>query len=388
MDTRFYQSQMLDIERVAYDLEQIFIMQGYQVQRFGNSDHMVVQFKKGGDFAAIVGMQAALTLTLHRSSGGVMAVIGQQKWADKAAIGAVGMLIVWPLAFTAGAGMIRQSNLVNEVLNALDSVVRKQQANVQIGPAPDYLLQQIQQPAPLPAPQWASSPVQPPAPQQFTPPPPSPNPQWAPIPGQLPPPPPAYQQESKAPATIQCPQCHASNDADNLYCARCGTSLSAPPRCPQCNTPIKPDTAFCTNCGHSFSPPSQLSEATLAVDMTPQTQVVIPAPVNSTWGYLTLTNEQHIPLKFSRVTIGRVVSEAPGSKPDINLLDQPESATVSRQHALLEYKENHYLLTDLKSTNHTIVNDHMLSPETAVELKDGDTIQFGKVTCTFHISPL
>lgn len=122
--------------------------------------------------------------------------------------------------------------------------------------------------------------------------------------------------------------------------------------------------------------------------MTPQTQVVIPAPVNSTWGYLTLTNEQHIPLKFSRVTIGRVVSEAPGSKPDINLLDQPESATVSRQHALLEYKENHYLLTDLKSTNHTIVNDHMLSPETAVELKDGDTIQFGKVTCTFHISPL
>jgi hypothetical protein len=64
-------------------------------------------------------MQAALTLTLHSTQGGVMAVLGHQQWADKAAASAVGLLILWPLAFTAGAGAIRQSNLVNQVLSAL-----------------------------------------------------------------------------------------------------------------------------------------------------------------------------------------------------------------------------------------------------------------------------
>ncbi len=36
METRFYQAQGIDIERIATELEQMFLMQGYQVQHFGN----------------------------------------------------------------------------------------------------------------------------------------------------------------------------------------------------------------------------------------------------------------------------------------------------------------------------------------------------------------
>jgi hypothetical protein len=48
MDTRFYQAQGIDIQRLATELERTFVMQGYQVQHFGNSEHMTVQMKKGG----------------------------------------------------------------------------------------------------------------------------------------------------------------------------------------------------------------------------------------------------------------------------------------------------------------------------------------------------
>src|SRR5579864_3767684 len=104
MENRYYQAQGIDIGRLAIDLEGTFVAQGFQVQHFGTSDQMTVQMKKGGDFAAILGMQRALTVTMQRAPGGVVVMIGQQKWADKAVAGAVGMVILWPLAFTAGAG--------------------------------------------------------------------------------------------------------------------------------------------------------------------------------------------------------------------------------------------------------------------------------------------
>src|SRR5438105_13408642 len=104
MHARFYRSDNLSIERLAADLENFFRSQGYQVQQIGNNDQVMVQLKKGSDFEAIIGMQAALTVTIQRSTGGVMAMIGQQKWVDKAAVGAVGIIMaaVWRLLFPAG----------------------------------------------------------------------------------------------------------------------------------------------------------------------------------------------------------------------------------------------------------------------------------------------
>jgi hypothetical protein len=99
---------------------------------------MMVQLRKGSDFEAIVGMQAALTVTLQRTGGGVMVAVGQQKWVDKAAVGAVGFAIpaLWPLLLTAGFGAFRQAQLANQVMTIVDGLVHQQEPDVKTGPAP------------------------------------------------------------------------------------------------------------------------------------------------------------------------------------------------------------------------------------------------------------
>lgn len=138
MDARFYNSNDLNIERLATDLEHFFRGQGYQAQQIGNNEQTMVQLKKGSDFEAVIGMQAALTVTIQRTSGGVVVAAGRQKWVDKAAVGAVGVAIpaLWPLLVTAGVGAFRQAGLANQVMTILDGLVRQQQPNVQTGPVP------------------------------------------------------------------------------------------------------------------------------------------------------------------------------------------------------------------------------------------------------------
>ena len=138
MDARFYSSSDLNIEQLATDLEKFFRGQGYQVQQIGNNDQMMVQLKKGSEIEAIIGLQAALSVTMQRSAGGIMVAVGQQKWIDKAAVGAVGFAIpaLWPLLFTAGIGAFRQAGLANQVMTILDGLVRQQQPDVRTGPVP------------------------------------------------------------------------------------------------------------------------------------------------------------------------------------------------------------------------------------------------------------
>lgn len=138
MDARFYNADDIDIELLAINLENIYRAQGYQAQHFGDKNQLMVQLKKGSDFEAIIGMQAALSVTIQRTTGGIMVAAGQQKWVDKAAVGAVGFTIpaLWPLLFTAGVGAVRQASLANKVLTVLDGLVRQQQPDVKTGPAP------------------------------------------------------------------------------------------------------------------------------------------------------------------------------------------------------------------------------------------------------------
>src|SRR5256884_6618531 len=120
----------------------------------------MVQLKKGGDLEALIGLQAALSVILQHSAGGVVAMIGQKKWIDKAAVGAVGLVaapVLWPLMITAGAGAIRQASLGNQILNVVDGLVRQHYPNVRLGPVPVQIAPQIQQ-------QWAPPPYSPPVP--------------------------------------------------------------------------------------------------------------------------------------------------------------------------------------------------------------------------------
>jgi hypothetical protein len=77
-------------------------------------------------------------------------------------------------------------------------------------------------------------------------------------------------------------------------------------------------------------------------------------------------------MKSSTLHIGR------HSENDLYL----ENDSVSQHHAVIHYKYKHaFILTDLGSTNHTLVNQNKIN---AIELKDGDLIYFGEVLVRFE----
>ncbi|HTI13008.1 MAG TPA: FHA domain-containing protein [Dictyobacter sp.] len=282
MDARFYNAEDIDIQRLAGDIVNVYLAQGYQAQYFGQQDQVLVQLKKGGDFEAIIGMQAAVSLTIQRTGGGILAMIGQQRWIDKAAVGAVGIVafpILWPLALTAGAGALRQASLANQVLNVVDGLVRQQRPNIQIGPVPAPLLPQMQQQWGQPQ-GWQGQGQTP----YYNPSGPVVNGQSVPQ-AQLPPPVPGPDATH-----LRCTNCNTPYEAGDTFCSGCGRPLTAPRAyCPNCNSELKPGTSFCSRCGTStFAPaampnqPVQPGPVQQPPAYTPPTTSAQPAPAPST----------------------------------------------------------------------------------------------------------
>jgi len=505
MDARFYNSEEIDINRLANDLENIYRAQGYQVQQIGSKDQVLVQLKKGGELETLVGMGVALSVIIQRTSGGVLAMLGQQKWLDKAAAGAVGaaglvFFPLLPLAVTAGVGALRQMSLANQILNVVDGLVRQQRPSVQVGPVPVQLMPQFQQ-------QWAPPTYSPPAPI-YTPPvqyiPPPPQPQVVTSQPVAAPPP--------VPVKLHCPNCNTPYEAGDTFCTGCGRSLVAPKTlCPNCQAELKPDASFCPKCGASifqtlsatqaakpaptpapqpytpptptYMPPAAPSRPTpppqpqpyvppapqeppvapqpkvTIVPGTPkqqppaapkppsrpdtpyyipstqpstpdaptvastqasapqaptppaETQYYIPStpqatpkkrtpssppkPIvakpasvpaydpNVSWGYLTFSDGKQVKLSGERAVVGRYDHDLGGINPEVDLGSMQGAETVSRVHAAFEHIGSTYTLMDLNSTNTTRINGKRLEPDKATPVNDADTLQFGKVTCTF-----
>ncbi|TMC23714.1 MAG: zinc-ribbon domain-containing protein [Chloroflexi bacterium] len=475
MDARFYNSDEIDIEQLANNLENIYRAQNYQVQQVGSRDQVMVQLKKGSDFEALIGMQAALSVILQRSGGGVIAMIGQQRWIDKAAVGAVGIIaapVLWPLMLTAGAGAIRQASLGNQVLNVVDGLVRQQRPEIQVGPVPVQIMPQLQQ-------QYIPPP-------QYTPPAYIPPPQYTP-PAYTPPPPVVNALPSSAPVAkqLRCPSCNTPYQPGDTYCSGCGKSLVT--ICPNCKSEVQDNASFCPKCGASifqplaatqaappvqpqtpvytppptpaYTPPAQQTpvytpytqppepepyvppvpkeppvmpkttityspsaprqEAPPAQKQLPQQEVyytpppdlspappkpqappvrpqpIAPRPIAAkpaaqpaynpaaTWGYLAFSDGKQIALSGERAVVGRYDHDIGGIQPEADLSSVPGSDTVSRIHAALEHIGSTFTVTDLNSTNSTRLNGKRLEPDKATPINDGDSLSFGKATCTF-----
>lgn len=226
MDTRFYRASGLDIECIARDLEECYLSQDYQVQQFGNKDRMVVQLKMGSQLEAVIGMQAALTVTLEPFPRGLLATVGQQQWIDKAAAGAIGMLLLWPLAVTAGVGAIRQASLESQVFSMLDTVVFRQRPDVQVGSVPPDIDARVRQQTPPSSNENSAS-------------------RQGQGQGQGP-----QQSSTSGTRAPKCAYCRELYDVGDVYCSRCGKPLVPPKKpCPKCKAEVKSGATFCTKCG-------------------------------------------------------------------------------------------------------------------------------------------
>ena len=126
METRIYQTRDLDLQSIAQALVQEYQAAGFEAQQFGDSNQVVVQLKKESTLRSITGFDKALGISFQRSGDGTMVQVGAQDWVDQIAVGAVG-LVLYPLLVTAAIGAVQQRNVVHDVLDSIDRLVRQQQ---------------------------------------------------------------------------------------------------------------------------------------------------------------------------------------------------------------------------------------------------------------------
>jgi hypothetical protein len=167
---------------------------------------------------------------------------------------------------------------------------------------------------------------------------------------------------------IQCATCHSAEFPGALFCGSCGAalpSLSA--------TVMEPEREAATALP-AFSLPSLLIFPPLVgqnlkvLKDVRQLRFVIGGSGRS------VTVDLDRPL-----LIGRRDPNA-GILPELDLtLDQEGERGVSRRHAIIEASDAGITLTDLNSTNGTLLNNVALPPELPYSLQDGDQIHVGNL---------
>ena len=129
MEALFYQTQDLDLQAIAQALALEYQAKGYEAQHFGDRNNVTVQLKHESTLRTITGFNKVLAISMQRFESGTFVRVGAQDWVDQIAVGAVG-LVLYPLLITAAIGAVQQRNVVNDVLDSIDRLVRQQQPQV------------------------------------------------------------------------------------------------------------------------------------------------------------------------------------------------------------------------------------------------------------------
>lgn len=131
MESLLYQTLDLNLPEIAQALVNEYRAKGYEVQQFGDMNHITIQLKKESTLRAITGFNKALAASMQRVQDGTLVSVGVQDWVDQIAVGAVG-LAVHPLLITAAIGAIQQHSTEREILHSIDYQIRQQQPQVQV----------------------------------------------------------------------------------------------------------------------------------------------------------------------------------------------------------------------------------------------------------------
>ena len=105
------------IPRIIGDVRGWLNQQEFDTQQINTDENSVLlQVKKRGNWLNLVGMATSLNVAFHQGEDDTLTVeIGAGKWVDKAAVGAVSLLILWPLAIPAGFGAWEQMNMPDKI---------------------------------------------------------------------------------------------------------------------------------------------------------------------------------------------------------------------------------------------------------------------------------
>ena len=181
-----------------------------------------------------------------------------------------------------------------------------------------------------------------------------------------------------------------------LICERCSTSNPDATRfCDACGAPLwlagNPDRGI-QSLGNGNSNGNHRANSSPSLASAMDDVTVVPAPVSALGVHATLVIERGVSAgkKFSLsntdANIGRWDADG-GIFPDVDLDSDDPEAKVSRKHARISFRNGHYLIQDLGSTNGTFVNrGRRLAPGDTYPLQDGDEIIVGKTFLRFHVA--
>ena len=107
-----------DLPRLIADVKSWLDSQGFDSQQMNaEGERLLLQVKRRGGWRDLVGMSTSLNVLFQHSGDTLTVEIGAGKWIDKAAAGAVSLLVLWPLAITAGFGAWEQMKLPEKIFD-------------------------------------------------------------------------------------------------------------------------------------------------------------------------------------------------------------------------------------------------------------------------------
>lgn len=98
--------------------------EGFNCQRLQTEDGgIVIQVEKAGGWRKVVGMSTAVHIVFRQVENTLNVEIGNGRWLDKASAGMLSIIILWPLAITAGIGAWQQMKLPGRVFGYLTEYI-------------------------------------------------------------------------------------------------------------------------------------------------------------------------------------------------------------------------------------------------------------------------
>jgi len=188
---RMFYAPNAELKPLADDLAQWLKGRQFETQVLSvESGGVLIQGRQEGGWRSVVGMALATNVVLNRTGANIKVEVGQGKWLDKAVVGAVGMLLLWPALIPAAIGAWQQSKLPEEIFNHVAAFLAVQ--------------------APKPA-------------------------------------------EATAATQVPCPNCGQMVNAGVKFCEHCGQAMpqQAPEskHCTNCGAELSATAKFCGECG-------------------------------------------------------------------------------------------------------------------------------------------
>ena len=91
-------------------------MEGFKHQSLTMDDGgRLIQVEKQGGWKKLIGMSTALNIIFRQVDDTVNVEIGAGRWADKAIVGTISLVILWPLAVTAGFGARQKAKMPERI---------------------------------------------------------------------------------------------------------------------------------------------------------------------------------------------------------------------------------------------------------------------------------